>query len=58
MTSRRIWRVWYGRRLEIRQPFEDFGNFESAVKFAAFIEANRLEVVRETDVLPAAGITS
>jgi len=58
MTSRRTWRVWYGRRLGIRQSFEDFDNFDSAAKFAAFIEADRLEIVRKTDVLPAAEVTS
>jgi hypothetical protein len=51
MGSRAIWRVWYGKRLGIPQSFEDLSNFESASKFAAFVEADRIEVVRETDAL-------
>jgi hypothetical protein len=51
MGSRAIWRVWYGKRLGIPQSFEDLSTFESASKFAAFVEADRIEVVRETDAL-------
>jgi hypothetical protein len=53
-----MWRVWYGERLGIPQSFEDISNFESAANFPAFIEPNRLEVVRETDALPAAEIAA
>ena len=56
MTSRTIWRVWYGRRLGIPQSFEDLSDFESAANFAALIEADRLAVVRQTDARPAAEI--
>ncbi len=42
-----IWRVWYGKRLGIPQSFEDIGSYDGAVSFAAFIEADRIEVVRE-----------
>ena len=56
MTSRTIWRVWYGKRLGIPQSFEDISNFEGAANFAAFIEADRLEVVRETGALSAVEI--
>ncbi len=52
MGRRPIWRVWYGKRLGIPQSFEDMNNFESAASFAAFVEADRLEVVRRTDPLP------
>ena len=55
MGSRAIWRVWYGKRLGIPQSFEDIGSFDGAVNFAAFMMADRIEVVRETDVLPTAG---
>jgi hypothetical protein len=53
MAPGTILRVWYGKRLGIPQSFEDIGNFESAANFAAFTKADRLEVVREADVLPA-----
>jgi hypothetical protein len=56
MGSRAIWRVWYGKRLGVPQSFEDIGSFDGAVNFAAFMMADRIEVVRETDVLPTAGI--
>ena len=56
MTSRAIWRVWYGKHLGIRQSFEDIGNFDAAANFAAFIEADRIEVVRKLAALPAAKI--
>jgi hypothetical protein len=58
MGRRAIWRVWYGKRLGIPRSFEDLSNFEGASKFAAFIEADRIEVVRETDALPAAEIAA
>ena len=58
MARRTIWRVWYGKRLGIPKSFEDISNFESAASFAAFIEADRLEVVHETDVSPAAEIAA
>ncbi len=44
MTS---WRVWYGRRLGILRSLRDMGNFDTAASFAAFIEADRIEVVRK-----------
>jgi hypothetical protein len=53
MTSRTIWRVWYGKHLRIRQSFEDIGNFDAAANFAAFIEADRIEVVRELIASPS-----
>ena len=56
MGRRSIWRVWYGKRLGVPQSFEDIGSFDGAVNFAAFMMADRIEVVRETDVLPTAGI--
>jgi hypothetical protein len=54
MGRRAIWRVWYGKRLGIPQSFEDIGSFNGAVNFAASIMADRIEVVRETDVSSAA----
>jgi hypothetical protein len=48
-----VWRVWYGKRLGIQRSFEDVGNFDSAVNFAAFVDADRIEVVREPITLPA-----
>jgi hypothetical protein len=56
MERRAIWRVWYGKRLNIPQCFEDIGNFEGAVNFATFVKADRIEVVREVAALPAAEI--
>jgi hypothetical protein len=58
MTSRTIWRVWYGRRPGIPQSFEDIGNFDGAANFAAFIEVDRIEVVRELIALPSAEIAA
>jgi hypothetical protein len=58
MGRRAIWRVWYGKRLGIPQSFEDIGSFNGAVNFAAFIMADRIEVVPETDVLPTAEIAA
>jgi hypothetical protein len=52
MIQGAIFRVWYGKRLGIPQSFEEISNFESAAIFAAFVEADRLEVVRQTDALP------
>ena len=47
MGSKAVWRVWYGKRLGIPQSFEDIGSFEGAANFAAFVDADRVEVVRE-----------
>jgi hypothetical protein len=58
MIQGRILRVWYGKRLGIPQSFADLSNVESAANFAAFTEADRIEVVRETDALPAAEIAA
>jgi hypothetical protein len=58
MGRKAVWRVWYGKRLGIPQSFEDIGNFDGAVKFAAFIEADRIEVVRELIALAAAEIAA
>jgi len=54
MGRKAIWRVWYGKRLNILQSFEDLGSSDAAASFAAFIEADRIEVVRELAVLPSA----
>jgi len=54
MGRKAIWPVWYGRRLGIPESFEDIGNFDGAANFAAFIEADRIEVVRELAALPSA----
>ena len=54
MGRRAIWRAWYGKRLGIQQAFEDISSLESAANFAAFIAADRLEVLSETDPLTAA----
>ena len=53
MARKTIWRVWYGKRLGIPQSFEDIGSFEGAANFAAFVEADRVEVVREPVALPS-----
>jgi hypothetical protein len=53
MVRKAVWRVWYGRRLGIPKSFEDVGNFDSAVNFAAFVDADRIEVVGEPITLPA-----
>jgi hypothetical protein len=58
MGRRAIWRVWYGKRLGIPQSFEDIGSFNGAVNFAVSIMADRIEVVRETDALPAAEVVA
>jgi hypothetical protein len=58
MGRRAIWRIWYGKRLGIPQSFEDIGSFSGAVSFAAFIMADRIEVVRQTDVVPTAKIVA
>jgi hypothetical protein len=56
MVDKAVWRVWYGKRLGIPNCFEDIDNFEGAANFAAFIEADRIEVVRELTALPSAEI--
>jgi hypothetical protein len=48
-----ILRVWYGTRWGIRQSFKDIHNFDGAASFAAFIVADRIEVVRELTALPS-----
>jgi hypothetical protein len=54
MVRKAVWRVWYGRRLGIPRCFEDLGNFDSAVNFAAFVDADRIEVVLcDLTALPA-----
>ena len=58
MTSRTIWRVWYGRWLGIPQSFEDIGNFNTAANFAASIKADRIEVVRDLIASPSAEIAA
>jgi hypothetical protein len=58
MVSRAIWRVWYGKHLNIPQGFEDIPSFEDAVNFAAFVEADRIEVVRDVAPLPAAELAA
>jgi hypothetical protein len=58
MGRRSIWRVWYGKRLGIPQSFEDIGSFDGAVNFAAFMMADRIEVVRETDALATAEVVA
>jgi hypothetical protein len=58
MDSKAIWRVWYGKRLNIRRSFEDIGSFEGAVNFATFVEADRIEVVREVAAMPAGDIAA
>jgi hypothetical protein len=58
MIERTIFRVWYGKRLGIPQSFEEISDFESAAIFAAFVEADRLEVVRLTDLLPTIEIAA
>jgi hypothetical protein len=58
MGRKAVWRVWYGERLNILQSFKDLGSSEAAASFAAFIEANRIEVVRELAASPAAEIAA
>jgi hypothetical protein len=58
MGRKAVWRVWYGKRLGIPQAFEDIGSFDGAANFAAFIEADRIEVVREPAALPYAEIAA
>jgi len=58
MVTRAVWRVWYGKRLNIPQAFEDIASFEGAVSFAAFVEADRIEVVRDIAPLPAAELAA
>jgi hypothetical protein len=47
MACGAICRVWYGNRSGIPQSFKEIGNFYAAANFAAFIVADRIEVVRE-----------
>ena len=47
MAGKAICRVWYGNRSGIRQSFKDLRNFYAAANFAAFVVADRIEVVRE-----------
>ena len=54
MGRKAVWRVWYGKRLGIPNCFEDIDNFEGAANFAAFIEADRIEVVREMSAMSSA----
>ena len=58
MAARTILRVWYGKRWGMPQSFEEIGNFDGAANFAAFIEADRIEVVREPAALPLAQIAA
>jgi hypothetical protein len=53
MERKAIWRVWYGKRLGIKQTFEDVVSSDAAASLAAFIEADRIEVVRELAALEA-----
>ena len=50
MASKTIWRVWYGRRLGIQKSFEDLGTIDSVANFAAYVKADRIEVVHEQNV--------
>jgi hypothetical protein len=47
MAPGAICRVWYGKRSGLPQSFKDIGNFYAAANFAAFIVADRIEVVRK-----------
>ncbi len=58
MGRKAIWRVWYGKRLGIPESFEDVDNPDAASGFAAFIEADRIEVVRELAAVPAGEIAA
>jgi hypothetical protein len=59
MVRKAVFRIWYGKRLGITQSFEDIGNFNGAVNFAAFVEADRIEVVLgEPTALPATEIAA
>jgi hypothetical protein len=53
MAKITILRVWYGKRWGMPQSFEEIGNFDGAANFAAFIEADRIEVVCEPATPPA-----
>jgi hypothetical protein len=53
MARRTVLRVWYGKRWGIPQSFEDIGNFDGAVNFAIFVEADRIEVVQGMPALLA-----
>jgi hypothetical protein len=58
MERKAVWRVWYGKRLGITQSFEDVSSSDAAASLAAFIEADRIEVVREPAALPATAIAA
>ena len=58
MEREGIWRVWYGKRLGIPQSFEDTGSLDGAANFAAFVVADRIEVVRDLAALPAAELAA
>ena len=58
MERKTVVRVWYGKRLGIPQSFEDIGSFDEAAHYAAFVEADRIEVVREPAALPPAQIAA
>ncbi len=53
MAHRTIFRVWYGKRRGIPQSFEDISTFDGAANFAAFVEADRIEVVASPPPMPA-----
>ena len=58
MEREAIWRVWYGKRLGIPQAFQDTSSLDGAANFAAFMVADRIEVVRELAALPAVEIAA
>jgi hypothetical protein len=57
MAGKAICRVWYGNRLGISQAFKDIGSFYAAANFAAFVVADRIEVVHEPMTTAAAAAT-
>jgi hypothetical protein len=52
MGRKAIWRVWYGKRLGIPETFEDVASPDAAASLAAFIDADRIEVVPKPAALP------
>ena len=58
MGRKAIWRVWYGKRLNIPQCFEDVGSPDAAATLAAFIEADRIEVVCKLAASPSGKIAA
>jgi hypothetical protein len=58
MERNTVWRVWYGRRWGIPQSFEEIGSLDGAAHYAAFVEADRIEVVREPAALAPAQIAA